>query len=162
VTGEIFERLINPGRKIPKASTRFHGITDANVKDQPSAAEILPLFRAFAGRAVLVAHNAAFDMKFLEMKEQESGISFKNPVLDVLLLSAFLHDHMSDHSMNATAARMGVDVLDRHTALGDARTTAAIFIAMLDPLAGRGVVTLGDALKVSSSQVKIRKQQAKF
>ncbi|MFQ5626671.1 MAG: exonuclease domain-containing protein, partial [Methyloligellaceae bacterium] len=162
VRGETFEQLINPGRKIPKSSTRFHGLTDKDVKDKPDAKAVLPRFHRFCGRSVLVAHNAAFDMKFLELKEKLSNVSFQNPVLDVLLLSAFLHDHVSDHSMNAMAERMGVDILDRHTALGDARTTAAIFIAMLDPLAGRGVVTLGDALKVSSKQVKIRKQQAKF
>ena len=133
-----------------------------SVKDEPDAGTVLPRFHRFCGRAVLVAHNAAFDMRFLELKEKVSGVSFQNPVLDVLLLSAFLHDHMSDHSLNATAERMGVEVSGRHTALGDAMTTAAIFLAMLDPLGERGVVTLGDALKVSSRQVKIRKMQAKF
>ena len=162
VRGETFEQLINPGRKIPKSSTRFHGLTDKDVKDEPDAGTVLPRFHRFCGRAVLVAHNAAFDMRFLELKEKVSGVSFQNPVLDVLLLSAFLHDHMSDHSLNATAERMGVEVSGRHTALGDAMTTAAIFLAMLDPLGERGVVTLGDALKVSSRQVKIRKMQAKF
>jgi DNA polymerase-3 subunit epsilon len=111
---------------------------------------------------VLVAHNAAFDMKFLELQEKASGVSFTNPVLDILLLSAFLHDHTADHSLNATAERLGISVSGRHTALGDAMTTAAIFLSMLDPLEERGVVTLGDALKVSSKQVKIRKMQAKF
>jgi DNA polymerase-3 subunit epsilon len=109
-----------------------------------------------------VAHNAAFDMKFLELKEKQSGVTFTNPVLDVLLLSAFLHDHTADHSLNATAERLGVDISGRHTALGDAMTTAAIFLAMLEPLAARGVITLGDALDVSSRQVKLRKMQAKF
>lgn len=160
--GETFEQLIDPGRKIPKSSTRFHGLTDKDVKGKPDAGAVLPRFHRFCGRAVLIAHNAAFDMKFLELKEKASGVTFQNPVLDVLLLSAFLHDHMSDHSMNATAERMGVEISGRHTALGDAITTAAIFLAMLDPLAERGVMTLGDALKVSSKQVKIRKMQARF
>jgi DNA polymerase-3 subunit epsilon len=82
--------------------------------------------------------------------------------LDVLLLSAFLHDHTEDHSLNATAERLGIDISGRHTALGDAMMTAAIFLAMLEPLAARGVITLGDALDVSSRQVKLRKMQAKF
>jgi DNA polymerase-3 subunit epsilon len=159
---ETFEQLINPGRKIPKSSTRFHGLTDKDVNGKPDAKTALPRFHRFCGRAVLVAHNAAFDMRFLELKEKASGVSFQNPVLDVLLLSAFLHDHMSDHSMNATAERMGVEISGRHTALGDAETTAAIFLAMLGPLETRGVMTLGDALKVSSRQVKIQKKQAKF
>lgn len=162
VSGETFERLINPGKKIPKTSIRFHGITDADVKDQPSAKEVLPAFHTFVGRAVLIAHNAAFDMKFLEMKEKESGVSFKCPVLDILLLSAFLHDHAGDQSLNATAERLGVDISERHTALGDAMTTARIFLALLDPLHARGVTTLGDAIDVSEKMVTIRKQQAKF
>lgn len=160
--GETYDQLIDPGKKIPKASIRFHGITDDHVKHKPPAEQVLPQFHRFCGRSVLVAYNAAFDMKFLELKEKESGVSFTNPVLDILLLSAFLHDHTPDHSLGATAERFGIEVSDRHTALGDALTTGAILLAMLDPLEERGIVTLGDALKVSSKQVKIRKMQAKF
>jgi DNA polymerase-3 subunit epsilon len=162
VRGETFEQLVNPGRKIPQSSTRFHGLTDKDVKGNLDAKTVLPMFHRFCGRAVLVAHNAAFDMKFLELKEKASGVMFRNPVLDVLLLSAYLHDHMADHSMKATAERLGVEVSGRHTALGDAMTTADLFLAMLEPLAARGIVTLGDALKVSHAQVKLRKEQAKF
>ncbi len=162
VRGETFYQLINPGKKIPKASIKFHGIADKDVKGKLKAGSVLPMFHRFCGRAVLVAHNAAFDMKFLELKEKTSGVSFQNPVLDILLLSAFLHDHTVDHSLNATAERLGISVSGRHTALGDAMTTATILLAMLDPLAERGVVTLGDALKVSSEQVKVRKMQARF
>ncbi len=162
VSGETFYQLINPGKKIPKASIKFHGITDKDVKGKLNAKGVLPMFHRFCGRAVLIAHNAAFDMKFLELKEKASGVSFTSPVIDVLLLSAFLHDHTADHSLNATAERLGISVAGRHTALGDSMTTAHIFLAMLDPLAERGVVTLGDALKVSQSQVKIRKMQARF
>ena len=162
VSGETFYQLVNPGKKIPKASIKFHGITDKDVKDKPDASAVLPRFNRFCGRAALVAHNAAFDMKFLELKEKTSGVSFTNAVLDVLLLSAFLHDHTEDHSLNATAERLGIDISGRHTALGDAMMTAAIFLAMLEPLAARGVITLGDALDVSSRQVKLRKMQAKF
>ena len=162
VSGETFYQLVNPGKKIPKASIKFHGITDKDVKDKPDASAVLPRFNRFCGRAALVAHNAAFDMKFLELKEKISGVSFTNPVMDVLLLSAFLHDHTEDHSLNATAERLGIDISGRHTALGDAMMTAAIFLAMLEPLAARGVITLGDALDVSSRQVKLRKMQAKF
>jgi DNA polymerase-3 subunit epsilon len=162
VSGETFYQLINPGKKIPGASIKFHGITDKDVKGKLKAGDVLPMFHRFCGRAVLVAHNAAFDMKFLELKEKASGVSFQNPVLDVLLLSAYLHDHTAEHSLNATAERLGINVAGRHTALGDAMTTGHIFLAMLDPLEERGVVTLGDALNVSRSQVKIRKMQARF
>ena len=162
VRSETFERLIDPGMKIPKPSIRFHGITDKDVKGKPDAATVLPQFHRFCGSAALVAHNAAFDMKFLHLKEKAAGVKFANPVLDILLLSAFLHDHAKDHSMNATAKRLGVQISGRHTALGDAITTAQLFLAMLGPLKDRGVITLGDAIDVSQKQVKIRKMQAQF
>jgi len=162
VRGETFEQLVNPGKTIPKSSIKFHGIRDADVKDKPSIEDVLPRFSAFVGRSVMIAHNAAFDMKFLELKEKQSGVVFRNPVLDILLLSVFLHDHTSDHSLDATAQRLGIDVSGRHTALGDAMTTAEIFLAMLGPLHQRGVITLGNALDVSAKMTKVRKQQAKF
>lgn len=162
ITGETFEQLIDPGREIPASSTRFHGLSEADVKGRPGADAVLSRFHAFAGRAVLVAHNAAFDMKFLELKEREAGVSFDNPVLDILLLSAFLHDHASDHTLEAVASRFVVEVTGRHTALGDAITAARIFVAMLEPLHRRGVVTLGDAFEVSGRMAFLRRQQARF
>ena len=88
-TGELFERTVNPRRCIPKELIRFHGITDEMVKDKPPIQVVLPQFRAFVGDAVLVAHNAAFDLKFLKMREEECGVRFKMVVLDaVVVLSA--------------------------------------------------------------------------
>ena len=132
------------------------------VRGRPSAREVLPLFEAFVGGAVLVAHNAAFDMKFLKLKEAAAGVAFDGPVLDTLLLSVVLNVQASDHSIEAVAERLGIEIEGRHTALGDALATAAIFARQLDLLEARGIETLDQALKASGGMREIRRRQTQF
>ncbi len=160
--GDPFSRLVNPGRDIPKASIRFHGITEDMVEGEDPIAGVLPDFKAFVGDAVLVAHNAAFDIKFLKLKEQVTGVVFDNLVLDSLLLSVFLEEESHNHGLDAIAERMGVVVEGRHTALGDSLVTAGVFLRMLDMLEARGIRTLGQAIEASSRISHIREMQKQF
>ncbi len=142
---ESFEQLIDPQCPLSPESVRIHGIAPEMLRDQPSIGKVLPVFHAFAADTVLVAHNAAFDMRFLQIKEATTGLCFDQPVLDTLLLSAILHPHQASHSLEAIAERLNVSVAGRHTAIGDAIVTAEIFLKMLPLLAEKGIHTLGEA-----------------
>jgi len=142
---ECIDQLVDPRREIPPASIPIHGISPDMVLGQPDIFAVLPAFHAFAYDTVLVAHNAAFDMRFLQLKEQPSGLVFDHPVLDTLLLSAVVHPGQDTHRLEAIAERFGVTVIGRHTALGDAIVTAEIFVRLLPLLAEKGIHTLGQA-----------------
>jgi len=156
--GELFDTLVDPGRPIPPASTRFHGITDEMVRGKPPPAVALQRFHAFCGDRVLVAHNAAFDMAFLRRHEAEAGVRFDQPVLDTLLLAAALDERAEDLALDGLAARLGIDIQGRHTAPGDALATAEILVALLDLLAARGIRTLGEALEACRRMARIRRR----
>ena len=142
---ESFEQLVDPQRDIPAAGIPIHGITPAMVRGQPVIAAVLPAFHAFAQDTVLVAHNAAFDMRFLQLQEAATGLRFDQPVLDTLLLSAVVHPAQASHRLEDIAGRLGVAVLGRHTALGDALVTAEVFLRLIPLLAEQGIHTLGQA-----------------
>ena len=142
---ESFEQLVNPGRLIPGASIEIHGISQDMVAGKPRIAEVLPAFHAFALDTVLVAHNAAFDMRFLQLQEAPTGLVFDQPVLDTLLLSAVVHPNQESHRLEAIAERFNITVLGRHTALGDAIVTAEVWLRLIPLLEEMGIHTLRQA-----------------
>ncbi|HEX5803804.1 MAG TPA: exonuclease domain-containing protein [Azospira sp.] len=141
---EVFDQLIDPHRPLPAASVEIHGITPDMLVGQPDIGSVLPAFRDFCADTVLVAHNAAFDMRFLQLKEAATGVRFDLPVLDTLLLSAVLHPNQESHRLEAIAERFGIPVIGRHTALGDAYVTGEVFLKMVPLLAEMGIRTLGE------------------
>ncbi len=145
---ECFEQLVDPHRPVPRESQVIHGLTPQMLSGQPDITEVLPLFQRFAEDTVLVAHNAAFDMRFLQLKEAQSGTRFIQPVLDTLLLSALVQP-AEGHSLEQIAARLGVQVVGRHTALGDAMVTGHVLLKLIPLLEERGVHTLKQAREAS-------------
>ncbi|MDO8790027.1 MAG: exonuclease domain-containing protein [Sulfuritalea sp.] len=146
---ESFDQLVDPQRSLPAKSVKIHGITADMLAGQPSIDRVLPIFRSYVADTVLVAHNAAFDMRFLELKEAGTGVRFDRPVLDTFLLSAVLFPNQESHRLEAIAERLGISVLGRHTAVGDAIVTAEVFLKMLPLLADKGIHTLGEARESS-------------
>ena len=146
---ESFDRLVNPHRSIPHESIKYHGIKVEMLEGRPDISTTLPLFHRFAGGTVLVGHNVAFDMKMLQMKQDSTGITFKNPVLDTLLLSAVIHPAQTNHDIEAIAKRLGIRIIGRHTALGDAVMTGELFLKMIPLLEDKQIFTLKQAIEAS-------------
>lgn len=142
---EVFEQLVDPRRPMAPEASRITGIDTAMLANQPTIDKVLPAFRTFCEDTVLVAHNAAFDMRFLHLKEAATGVRFTQPVLDTLLLSAVVHPEFGAHGLEAIAERLGVSPIGRHTAVGDAIMTGEVFLRMIPLLAARGIRTLGEA-----------------
>ncbi len=153
---ESFEQLVDPRRPLAAESAKIHGITAEMLRGQPTIESVLPAFHAFAADTVLIAHNAAFDMRFLQLKEDLTGLCFDQPVLDTLLLSAVIQPNQASHRLEAIAERLGLTIVGRHTALGDAIVTAEVFLKLLPLLAENGIRTLREAREAAEKSYYAR------
>ncbi|CAM3915884.1 exonuclease domain-containing protein [Vreelandella rituensis] len=149
LASEVFDQKVDPKRPIPPASTAIHGLTDADVAGAPPLDIVLARFRDYVGEAVLLAHNAAFDMLAISQK----GVDFDIPVLDTLLISRALDEAIDGHDLDSLSQRYDLEFPPgtRHTALGDARVTAELWLALLPRLEARGIDTLEQLLALQSN-----------
>lgn len=145
VDGERLDLLVDPGIPIPPASTKVHKISDRMVQGAPDIAEAGRVLHQFARDAVIVAHNAPFDMAFLRRHAKRMNVEWDHPILDTVLLSAVLFGASDKHTLDALCERLGVTIPEdlRHTALGDAVATAEALVRMLPMLQARGMTTFG-------------------
>ena len=145
VQGEVVDTYVNPGRPIPPASTVIHKVTDADVAAAPDFASVGRSFYHFAQDAVLVAHNAPFDIGLLRRSEKDIGVTWSHPVLDTVLLSAVVFGTTEDHSLDALCARLSIIIPPemRHTAIGDARATAEVLVKLIPLLEAKGLARFG-------------------
>lgn len=153
---ESFEQLVDPERPLAPESAKIHGITAEMLRGQPTIDKVLPAFHAFSADTVLIAHNAAFDMRFLQLKEAQTGLRFDQPVIDTLLLSAVIHPNQESHRLEAIAERLGLTIVGRHTALGDAIVTAEVFLKLIPLLAEKGIRTLREAREAAEKSYYAR------
>ena len=124
-------------------------VTEDMVRGQPNIDLVLPAFHEFCEDTVLIAHNAAFDMRFLQLKEERTGIRFTQPVLDTLLLSAVVHPNQESHKLDVILERLGITIGTRHNALEDALATGEVFLKLVKLLEDQGIVTVRQALEAS-------------
>lgn len=125
-----FEQLVDPGCPIPRAASRIHGITDSMVSGMPTVAETLPMFLEFVGNGspVGLAHNARFDVSFLEAAtERGPGQRLAGPVVDTLRLARRTVQGMYNYRLESLARALQVADAEDHRALSDARLVMGLF-----------------------------------
>lgn len=151
VTDE-FHTLVNPETPIPPFITQLTGISDKMVRNEPKFRDIAADFLDFIGDSVLVAHNASFDMRFLnhEIALIHDGYRVANPYLCTVLLSRKLLPHIENHRLNTVAQHYSISLENHHRASDDARATAEIFINLLEDLTSRGIRDLAAARRFKS------------
>ena len=149
IEGEVIDTLVDPGMPIPPASTKVHKVTNDMVRGAPDIATAGQAFHRFCSDAVIVAHNAPFDMAFMRRHAESMGVSWDHPILDTVLLSAVVFGTNETHTLDALCERLDVTIPEhlRHTALGDAQATAEVLCKLLPMLQARGMTTFGDVIE---------------
>ncbi len=139
---DSFSSFVTPPFGIPSKITELTGITEAMVAGAPQEDAAVRAFLDFAGDAVLVAHNAAFDTGFLRAAMKRMGLDFGFCYLDTVELSRKVYPQLSNHKLNTLAKHLNVRLDNHHRAVDDAAATAGIFLAMSGVLHDAGVSEL--------------------
>ena len=140
--GDAFNSLVDPGRSIPTSSIKIHGIVPSMVACAPGFADVFDQFLRYLGTDILVGYNVWFDLHFLNVHMQQNyGFPLQNLVLDARTMwqkigfprhsRSYALRSNSNQNLDSVAKRLGVEIHDRHTALGDALATAMIFQRIL-------------------------------
>jgi DNA polymerase III subunit alpha, Gram-positive type len=141
--GEIvdrFESFANPHHRLSATTINLTGITDDMVQNAPEVDEVLQRFYEWTGDAVLVAHNASFDMGFLNVGYKKIGVGkAKNPVIDTLELGRFLYPELKNHRLNTLAKKFDIELTQHHRAIYDAEATGYLLLKMLKDALEKGI-----------------------
>jgi len=153
--GEVidsFETFVNPEKPIPYEVVEVTKITDDMVKDAPTIKEVFPKIIEFIGDAVLVAHNADFDIGFLKHNASILGYKFDYTYIDTLRLAKDLFPEYKKYKLGIIAENLGIKVEVAHRALDDVNTTVQVFNVMMKMLKEKGAKTVADIDKVSADE----------
>ena len=133
--GEIidrFESFANPHKPLSATIINLTSITDDMLQDAPEVEAVLKRFHRWTEDAIFVAHNASFDMGFLNAGYKKVGLEkATNPVIDTLELGRLLYPELKNHRLNTLAKKLDVELTQHHRAIYDAEATGYIFLKML-------------------------------
>jgi len=153
---DTYETLVNPGSALPSYIAALTGIRDGDLRRAPRAELAVRRFLAFAGDAPLAAHNARFDMAFLEREvERLTGRRVAAPVVDTVWLARRLLQRRTERfSLSSLAHFFGTSTSPCHRALPDAVATAEILVSLLGLAQERGARTLADVLELAAPRAR--------
>jgi DNA polymerase-3 subunit epsilon/CBS domain-containing protein len=152
--------LVRPGVSIPAAASQIHGIDDDKVAAAPPFGEVATVIAATLDGAVVVGHSLGFDIAVLKREFERAGLAWSPPrTLDTRLLAEIAAPGLAGYSLENLAGWLGVSVGRRHSALGDAETTARIFLAMLPKLRAVGIRTLAEAERACLAMAGVIERQ---
>ena len=136
-----FSELINPGRPVPEKVVEITGITSAMLRNKRALMEVMPEFARFCEGAVLVAHNASFDMAFFRRAFKQAGLPFRFPVLDTLALVRNQYPQLKSHKLGSMCKQLGISLVNAHRAVHDARATGLMLVKVLAEVAAQKRIT---------------------
>ena len=151
-----FSTFVNPNKPIPEKITTLTGITDEMVANAPQLEEILPKFLEFSKDATMVAHNAKFDIGFIQTKlKAKLNTEYDPPVIDTLLWGKNILKELKRYNLKAMAKHLGVSLENHHRAVDDAEATAHIFMKMMNMVLSKGAYKLNEIDDVYDTDVKL-------
>lgn len=147
-----YTTLINPGREIPYYITGLTGISTEMVMDAPTFEEAAPQILHFLEGRIFVAHNAHFDYSFIKKEFEQTGIVWQPPKLCTVRLSRKIIPGLRSYSLGSLTESLGIKIINRHRAGGDAEATAKVFSLLLNRDTDNFI---GKALKKGSGETKL-------
>ena len=145
-----FSVFVNPQTPIPFEIEKLTGISDEMVMGEPTIEEILPKFLKFCEEAVMVAHNAGFDMSFIRKNSERQGLPCAFTVVDTVALARVLLPKLPRYKLDTVAKALGVSLENHHRAVDDAGCTAEIFVKFVQMLKDRDVTDLDGVNQMSA------------
>lgn len=160
---DSFRQLVRPGDDaIPADTTAIHGIDDAAVATAPTFTQVWPRFSEYLGSGVVIGHTIGFDLAVWKRECDEAGLPWSRPrTLDTRLLAEIAAPKLAGYTLEKLAVWLGVEMTGRHTALGDAVTTARVFLALIPKLRDHGIRTVAEAERACHALTAVLDEQVR-
>ena len=159
---ERFSTFVNPQVPIPFEIEKLTGIRDDMVTDAPLIEEVLPRFLEFCRGAILVAHNAGFDMSFMLENARRQSLPMEHPYIDTVGIARVLLPNQAKHTLDAVAKTLNISLENHHRAVDDAECTAWIFVKLIQMLEEKDIHTLAQLNALGAASADLVKKSPTY